>query len=538
MPLVLDPVTGELLNRIDGTDDRDTLQGSDGSDLIEAYGGNDLVIGNGGNDHLRGGSGHDDLRGGVGDDRIYGGEGDDRIQGGAGNNVLSGGTGDDWLVSSGDDEFLYFLNEDTDIIVNSGATDVLSFGAGITEDMITFERVSHMGRPVNYFLKLNENDGVVLFGESTSRIELGTIRFSDGTALNAQELFSQKYAKFSGTDGDDDIQTFDRSDEIHAMGGSDHIRSGAGSDYINKQGGDAVIHAGQGRDYVHLTNVSFAQVYGGEGDDELVVKDLGAGQVRFFGDEGNDLLVGGQFDDHLVGGQGGDSIHGNGGDDLIRGDLNNKTGQDGQGGGDDFIYAGAGNDRVGGKGGDDYIYGDRGNDKLWGDEGDDIIYGGLDTDFLSGQAGNDYLDGGVGSPYWKNYSAPDRLLGGSGDDTLVYDAQNHLIDGGADFDTLLIKSGTEDVDLRGVGFIKNIEKIDLANRDADTLTLRESDVLRMLDDSTDTLLLKADGGDVLDIGVSEGEFSQSHIVDGTTFYANATNDLFLGVSYEGAVNVI
>ncbi len=97
------------------------------------------------------------------------------------------------------------------------------------------------------------------------------------------------------------------------------------------------------------------------------------------GTDSNDTLNGSETNDTIFGGLGSDLIYGNAGDDVLRGDLNNSS-SGGSIGGDDIIYGGIGNDRIGGKGGNDTIYGDEGDDQIWGNEGNDTITGGAGQD--------------------------------------------------------------------------------------------------------------------------------------------------------------
>ena len=93
-------------------------------------------------------------------------------------------------------------------------------------------------------------------------------------------------------------------------------------------------------------------------------------------------------------------IYGNDGDNVLVG-----------GRGSDFMYGYRGNDEMRGGGGDDQIQGHQGNDQLFGDDGRDTLFGGYGDDALNGGAGNDSLWGGTGS---------DTLQGGTGADTFNF----------------------------------------------------------------------------------------------------------------------
>ena len=70
-------------NRIDGTNDPETLNGTTGDDDIRGKRGDDTLNGFEGNDRLRGDKGDDILNGGDGRDRLRGDHGDDTLTGGA-----------------------------------------------------------------------------------------------------------------------------------------------------------------------------------------------------------------------------------------------------------------------------------------------------------------------------------------------------------------------------------------------------------------------------------------------------------------------
>ena len=76
--------------------------------------------------------------------------------------------------------------------------------------------------------------------------------------------------------------------------------------------------------------------------------------------------------------------------------------------GHNWLFGGAGNDRITGNAGSDELYGGDGDDQLFGLAGDDQLYGG---------AGNDLLDGGKGV---------DIMVGGDGDDLYTLDDVREL----------------------------------------------------------------------------------------------------------------
>lgn len=183
--------------------------------------------------------------------------------------------------------------------------------------------------------------------------------------------------------------------------------------YINGAAGDDRVHVKLPRwRYVDL------QVFGGAGDDELVIQGPDA---LIFGEGGDDLLVGGMGRDRLMGGGGRDRLRGREGEDALGGD--GITAERGQPAADDRLDGGPGRDfatwgvwgtatagvdadlaaGTGGRAGErdllhsiEGLQGGDGPDVLRGDSGPNVLLGSAGRDRLFGRAGDDHLDlGGV-----------------------------------------------------------------------------------------------------------------------------------------------
>ena len=88
----------------------------------------------------------------------------------------------------------------------------------------------------------------------------------------------------------------------------------------------------------------------------------------------------------------------------------------------DSLNGGGGNDFLSGLNGNDSLSGFMGNDFLSGGNGDDMLFGdgvGYGNDTLNGGAGNDYLNGGSGNDFLIGGEGMDTLVGGTGSDTFV-----------------------------------------------------------------------------------------------------------------------
>ena len=145
-----------------------------------------------------------------------------------------------------------------------------------------------------------------------------------------------------------------------------------------------------------------------------------------------ELVVNGGGDDDLRGGAGDDIMYGNAGDDVLHG-----------GTGDDTLSGDAGNDKVFGGEGDDTISGGLGNDHLDGGAGDDVVDGGAGNDYVAGGTGDDTLSGGEGADRVYGGSGDDVLSGGAGDDKLYGGEGDDEAHGGEGADTIDLGAGND-----------------------------------------------------------------------------------------------
>ncbi|MGB3191748.1 MAG: calcium-binding protein, partial [Limnoraphis sp.] len=115
--------------------------------------------------------------------------------------------------------------------------------------------------------------------------------------------------------------------------------------------------------------------------------------------------------------------------------------------GNDIIFGGQGDDFIGDiGGGNDQFFSNLGNDLINGGEGNDQVFGGQGDDFVVGGAGNDLVSGDKGSDIligvdFENTINPgfgeiDTLVGGEGRDlfTLGFDSPSYYVGlGDSDF---------------------------------------------------------------------------------------------------------
>lgn len=188
--------------------------------------------------------------------------------------------------------------------------------------------------------------------------------------------------------------------------------------------------------------------------------------VNFFGDFGDDFVIGSDFNDTLNGGQDNDTLSGAGGADSLF-----------AGPGNDVLYGGAGNDQ---------LVGAQGADTLDGGDGDDTLIGGTSTNaFAQPGDGADVLRGGAGTDVLRGADGDDRLEGGTGDDNLRGDAGNDYLDGGdgvdfvsyifsaaqagktVDFRQVDIANGTFTDALAGTDTLLNLERLGITGSEYD-----------------------------------------------------------------------
>lgn len=209
-----------------------------------------------------------------------------------------------------------------------------------------------------------------------------------------------------------------------------------------------IVNGGDGSNLIDLTGVTTADfaadlpitVNGGDGNDTIL------------GSEFNDSLVGGNGADSIVGGLGDDSLEGNNGNDTISGGVDDDSilGGDGAdvitgdvgndtviaGNGADNVSGGDGTDSLNGGDGSDTLNGDAGDDTLSGDSGNDSLLGGTDNDSISGGIGNDTASGGDGLDTINGGADNDSLNGDDGTDSIDGSDGNDALFGGNDNDTL------------------------------------------------------------------------------------------------------
>ncbi len=378
-----------------------TVNGEDGNDTLDGVSSTyPLNLGGGiGDDAIAGGSDIDNIAGGEGEDNILGRDGNDRVVGDKArfNNGIDFTAVNSLTITS----FEAFGNSDDDII-NGGVGDDILVG-GVGQDTITGE---------------DGND--ILIGDNA--IVLLTPVF----IITTNDVDSVTFVVLGG------------ADTLSGGSGRDVLIGGAGGDTLTG-GADADVLIGDQGIYTVEKYETQSFVDGGGNS-------IGGGQDTLTGEDGNDVVLGG--DDQ-------DTINGNDGDDILLGD-NGQITRDATGASDltaDSNQVTKGdNDTINGGAGDDVIFGGTLVDTISGGEGDDVVYGdhafadfndpanpifaSTDTgpddntggDTINGEAGDDILHGQRGD---------DTINGGDGEDEIYGGLNDDLINGGAGHDTIL-----------------------------------------------------------------------------------------------------
>jgi VCBS repeat-containing protein len=172
---------------------------------------------------------------------LFGTSGDDTLTGTAGNDILQGMAGNDLLIGGdGNDTYIFNPGDGVDRIVDSGGTDTIQFGAGITPDSLSLGlgsllvRVGDQGEAI-HLEGFNPEDPF-----NSSSIE--KFRFADGTVLGVAELLARGF-DIQGSGGDDLLTGTAITDRIMGGDGADTLNGGAGNDSLGGgSGNDAYIY--------------------------------------------------------------------------------------------------------------------------------------------------------------------------------------------------------------------------------------------------------------------------------------------------------
>ena len=246
---------------------------------------------------------------GAGTDTILGSQGDDLIKGGAGNDTA--------LMGAGDDTFVWNPGDGSDTVDGQAGSDTLVFNGAIIDENIT---ISADG---SHVLFARDIASVVMDLNDTEAIDFNalggkdTIRVNDLSGTDLNEININLAATIDGTSGDGAADTIiinatNGNDVIVVAGDSGGISILGLAAQVNISGFEAandriIINAGAGDDVVDASGLAMGTITanGDDGDDVLIG---GNGPDTLNGDAGDDVLIGGPGLDVLDGGPGDNTV--------------------------------------------------------------------------------------------------------------------------------------------------------------------------------------------------------------------------------------
>lgn len=270
---------------------------------------------------VRGGNGNDDISINTYDDadflissEVYGENGNDIIQGGGGSDYLDGGNGDDIVSNFVTDENYNPVGRGSyDTLVGGNGNDSLWGGWGI-QDIIR----GGNGKDVIYDIVGGSNDIDGQNGDDFVIARTGVGLPTD--PLNDGGLISDKF----NVNGDKESVLFNAGTQAGGapvlIDGTLYVLNLDGGDIEVNQNGKDLIVTYDGVDFTYKSkDVKAIAGIGGSTDDSFVNNTII--KSVFYGQGGNDTLLGGSGDDVLKGGNGDDYIDGRDGNDDITGDA-------------------------------------------------------------------------------------------------------------------------------------------------------------------------------------------------------------------------
>ncbi len=456
------------------------INGQDGNDSISGSAFNDIIIGGAGADMIYAGAGDDSITADIFDSFINGGSGTDivnfthsqalninySVNAQSVANLTIGNTQitDTEIINYNanlNNNFIIQGNNLASLAINIATGDITTAGKTIT---IT---------GINNIVASNFND--LIMGNSNANIIDGAGGVDRIFADAGNDYITA--SSLSRIDGGEGVDTLDFSKEIAnlsltltngaigaSISGIENIIGGAGNDFINGDSFSNVLNGGGGNDII--VGLGNDIVNGGDGNDILIVdlniQSLSGGNgidtINFsavmesmtlsLGNNGalsvNSLSTSVIGIENIIGGAIGDVIIGNDGDNIIDG-----------GNGSDRIIAGAGNDTIFADENDAVLDGGAGNDWLnyslykplangvginisMTNSQASLEFESITQNFISitnfeniiGTHGNDIIVGDYLDNKLKGGLGSDNIIGGGGNDWLYIDSFDSLIDGG------------------------------------------------------------------------------------------------------------
>lgn len=273
-------------------------------------------------------------------------------------------------------------------------------------------------------------------------IDQGDVVVGDVDLFTEEAVLSRKI--ITGTTGDDVLEGTAGADRLIGADGDDVLLGRGGNDLLQGNEGNDELHGGTGRDQLFGGSGNdvleggpdddLDLLYGGIGDDVLIVDGIGDLALERLNNRGDDLQI---VRDGYAEEQGTSTA----GTTFVFGDNLGKALPTGaaahtqsmssgvenlafEGDVDYDVFADDFDNRLFGNNGDNLIFAGGGDDLLEGGAGDDSLFGADGIDDLSGGSGNDRLDGGAGDDVLRGGAGDDVLIGGLGQDEFYGEAGN------------------------------------------------------------------------------------------------------------------
>lgn len=384
---------------------------SEGADRLRATSEGQTINALGGNDWIRSTFSGSTLYGGLGHDRITVTLAPPPV--GAdftGSAALFGGNGNDWLMT-----------EVTGSLDGSQALDIAiqqSGGRGNDNLYVSAIAETEFGTEGSYDIDLSGGAGDDnIWAEIDASNDHADVAVDAGSGSDIVYIYAPGGGEFGGGatinvdggTGDDDVTTQAQGTD-YGDAGSNTLSGGDGNDRL-----DAYVYLGSNT------------LDGGEGDDTLIgdaeaASDAvaGAGNIARGGEGDDTILLRGAvsaWQSYVT-----NEAYGDAGDDTIESVAQLGSGTDSEyGTATVLLYGGTGNDTLTATTRYDVTTEELGGATLYGGEGNDILRvdGGVEN-VLNGGSGNDTITGGSGNDRIIGGSGADILRSGGGEDAFVY----------------------------------------------------------------------------------------------------------------------
>lgn len=372
----------------------------------------------------------------------YKGTNNDYVLAGAGNDTVKAGSGNDTVYGQAGNDLLYG-EAGNDTLYGGDGNDTLSGGSGANYlDGGNGDDWFIGGSGADTFQGGAGQDNIDYSNSASAvQVNLSTGTMSGGDAAN--DKIAGGIDGVAGSAYGDYLVGFDQQGTSAADTYSNQFWGQGGNDTIIGKGGADYIDGGADNDSLS-GDAGNDTIYGGTGNDWI---DGGADNDVISGGTGRDTILGGTGNDYIVSGPTGTPDRGYPG--LYAGDSNTTDDRDSidAGEGNDTVFSGDDNDTIYAGGGDDYVDGGFDDDKIYGEGGNDTLIGGEGSDYIDGGSGNDVIYGGAGpGTDWANIDDKYDAVPDNGRDTIHGGAGDDKIYGQDDADLLYGDGGNDTID--------------------------------------------------------------------------------------------